>query len=759
MFRSKFRWVLAIVLAFSTAAFFSASVSALCPGSCQYPSTGRDYFKGYYTNNNLPTNNAIPNSHGYFWPSSEAPWAVSNVNQWISFIQGSLYDTSNGSVNDHTGAASYYVNHMTGHKGTEFGGSVLNGVNAGRARFAEWSQLMRDYDAAGLVRWSDTLTQCYGDVQANMDFIAHDSFYYSNTNMPRGCYTDPSITFLDPDTLQPIFQIKKTCGNPIGENRALPPPNPPTGTLNPPTPPSGSTPPGYNTGDVNVNSSCSFITGTATDPAAPSYAVVIRVTYSRGGTTLGTDQTTASTSGAHRYSLATPNYVRESITPVTVSAVGVRSNGSTTFNLTGSPISVGPCLLANPNCGPMNVSPASLDPGTAFTVTTSVKYGSMLEAQTAQAQSDFRYFITITGPNGYSYNGNVTPTGPDPSTFTFTGAVTRPPTGAPGKYVVGWGISGSFGAVNCGSAITGNTNPPVFNVTNKPYFKVNDGDISAGAGISTGGVNCASGGVAPNQNASIASWNRGSAGSYGGAGAEFGALALNHLLGFVSGQGSSYAPSRLSFANTGAANQVNVSQELYGGKYGNTACTADYFANASNIQTGNITINGLSIANGTHQTIYVDGNVYINGNITFAGATAGYPNAAAIPSFSLVVRGNIYVAPGVTQLDGFYIAQPTSGSATNGIIYSCARSGFGTNAVNSLTSSLQSGCSSPLTVNGAFTGRQVWLLRTAGTVSGNTAAETFNYSPDVWLSTPYGNGLTPGTTDEYDSITSLPPVL
>lgn len=774
--RNKFTWVMTIVIAFSAAAFITSTVSALCPSSCQHPASGRDYFKGYFTNRDVPINSPDPSTHGAFWRFWEAPWTVDNANEYISFIGNSLSDTSNGSVNDHTAAASYVITAQLGYQGDDFGGSVINGVNTSRARFADWERLIRDYDRAGLIVWNGTIRECPGDIQANLDYIIHDTYYFQMF-FPGGCYNDPAIIFLHPVTRAPIFQLKKSCGNPVGDSLPLPPVTPPpSGTLNPPTPPNPTTTPptpgGYNTGDSTVNSSCQFITGTARDPAAPAYGVVVRVTFSDSTGVLGTVNTTASTTSPYRYSLATPNYVRNNIRPVTVSATGVRSDGVTTFNLTGSPINIGPCLLATPNCGAMNVEPSSLDPGTPFTVTTQVRYGSLLEAQTVRAQPDFRYFIRITGPGGYLHeNNNVPASGPDSSTFTFTGSTGElPGTGRTGIFNVGWGIVSSFGSVNCGSAIVGNPNPPNFPVTNKPYFKVNGGDISAGAGISTGGLNCASGGVSPNSDASIVSWNRGAsadpANNYGGAGTGFGALALNHLLGFASGQGTSYAPSRLSFGNTGAANQVDVAQELYGGKYGSTACTADYFAGVDPgvILNTDLTLGAQAIPNCTvgvptsvcRRVIYVNGDVHITGNITFSGV---YGSASEVPSFSLVVRGNIYIAPGVTQLDGSYVAQPTNGAATNGIIYTCAPSGFSTTSVNVLTSSLQNNCSTPLTVNGAFVGRQVWLLRTAGTLSGNTAAETFNYVPDLWMSAPYGNGLTPGVVDEYDAITSLPPVL
>jgi|GEM_PF-2406237 len=765
MIRSKFVWTMIVVVSVSIAALFTSTANALCPGSCQHPSSGRDHFRGYYTNNPLPINSPDPTTHGAFWRLPDAPWTVNSAPSFSAFIQSSLFDTSNGSINDRTAAASYIVNAMMGHKGTDFGGSILNGVNTARSEFPVFQQRIQDYEDANLIVWDDTMLECPGDVQANLDYIAHESYTFSNIYI-TDCIPDVAMTFRSPVDGSVLFQIKVSCGNPIGDNDPLPPITPPPyGTVNPPTPGNPlSTPPapvGYNTGDPNTYSSCHRTTGTAHDPANNAYSVPITVTYSGGAS--GTRTGNSLTTSPYRFDIDTPASVKNAINPVTATVRGLAADGST-FPI-GS-ITFGPCLLANPVCGAMNLSPTSIDPGTPFTVTTVINYGTPLEAATVRAQPGFRYFITITGPAGYNFNANVGSTGPG-STNTITGAVSRPATGNTGTYVVGWGITttSGFGNVNCGSAIPLNPTPPTFDVTNKPYFKVNGGDISAGAGMSTGGLTCAAGGVSPNSEASIVSWNRGAAGGYGGAGTQYGALALKHLLGFVSGQGSSYAPSRLSFGNTGAADQVDLSRELYGGQFGSTACTADYFANANGTLMGNRTLSSIlgvptgstyTVANGDHRTIYVDGAVRIDVNVVFTGI---YPNTAAIPSFAVVVKGNIYVDPGIQTLDGFYIAQPSSGGSSDGIIYTCAPLGFGTNAVNVLTSGLQANCSNALTVTGAFVARQVWLLRTAGTVSGSTAAETFNYSPEVWLSTPFGTGLNPPTTDTYDSITSLPPVL
>jgi hypothetical protein len=73
-----------------------------------------------------------------------------------------------------------------------------------------------------------------------------------------------------------------------------------------------------------------------------------------------------------------------------------------------------------------------------------------------------------------------------------------------------------------------------------------------------------------------------------------------------------------------------------------------------------------------------------------------------------------------------------------------------------LSTSLHGTCNRPLTVSGVLSGRQVWLLRTAGSLSSGPA-ETINYVPEHWLSSLHGS--TGYRLDDYDSISNLPPVL
>jgi hypothetical protein len=158
-------------------------------------------------------------------------------------------------------------------------------------------------------------------------------------------------------------------------------------------------------------------------------------------------------------------------------------------------------------------------------------------------------------------------------------------------------------------------------------------------------------------------------------------------------------------------------------------------------------------------SIYVDGNLFIGSNITYAGS--GSWTSGNVPMLRVIVDGNIFISRGVTQLDGLYVAQPKTG--TDGIIYTCALPAAPFTPMT-LTGTLASQCNPKLTINGGVVAKQLWLLRTLGTLrSANAAeasssgniAEVFNYNPMLWISQPNDAG----TASEYDAITSLPPVL
>lgn len=303
-------------------------------------------------------------------------------------------------------------------------------------------------------------------------------------------------------------------------------------------------------------------------------------------------------------------------------------------------------------------------------------------------------------------------------------------------------------------------------VASKPYVKVFGGNVSTGNGLKSNACQ-------QNDVGSVNSWNNGSS-AFAGAGTQFAALALGTIDEFATGQAASGVPmpSGLAFSNT-------VNNETYGGGFGLLPCIPDYYAEAANTQavgatvslaglnsgsykgTGTVTINASDMGAGKRVVLYVDGNVYINGNIRYTGSWT-YDQ---IPLVEIVASGNIYIAPGVTQLDGAYIAQ-SKADGSKGSIYTCATN---SGPLSWTDGSFYTPCKTKLTVNGLFSAARVYLMRTYGTISSATANETaansaagevFNYNPTLWIAQPPAGTTTENSkVGKYDAITSLPPVL
>ncbi len=178
---------------------------------------------------------------------------------------------------------------------------------------------------------------------------------------------------------------------------------------------------------------------------------------------------------------------------------------------------------------------------------------------------------------------------------------------------------------------------------------------------------------------------------------------------------------------------------------------------------------GQRLRNGQHRTLYVEGNVSIATNIDYRNNN--WNNISAIPSFHLIVDGDIYIDPSVTRLDGIYFA--------TGNIYTCAN-GFTPVSLGNVFNN----CQEPLLVNGSFSANNIFFNRYADsslrsglqnefpTRSGTNrrclaisderrvcAAETINFSPEIYLVEPALPPTTVPGQSQYESITTLPPVL
>lgn len=304
-------------------------------------------------------------------------------------------------------------------------------------------------------------------------------------------------------------------------------------------------------------------------------------------------------------------------------------------------------------------------------------------------------------------------------------------------------------------------------VVSKPYLKVFGGDVRTGGGVETAPDVCST-----DNGAVISAWNSNTAG-YPGGGTQYGAYATGGIFGFATSQNSSAGPPvGLAFANT----TQNLASGKYGGQFGTAKCIKDYYgkkpATALSLSdlatvdkgvfagTGNTTFTGTPITAGKNWTIYIDGDLQINGDISYAGSWT-FEN---MPLLQVIVRGNIFIAPGVQNLSGTYIAQPRS-DGTKGIIYTCA-SGMTVPAI--AAGAFASSCGNRLTVNGSFVAKDIEFLRVRGTLrqssagetnAGNNAAEVFNYGPAFWITQPFVQSSNSGNVDKYDAITSLPPIL
>lgn len=274
--------------------------------------------------------------------------------------------------------------------------------------------------------------------------------------------------------------------------------------------------------------------------------------------------------------------------------------------------------------------------------------------------------------------------------------------------------------------------PDCKKVTNEPFFKVYNSGISASNGLTDKSGNCHADGT---NSGLLAGWNDNLDGYGGppvdrGSSAQLSALALVRITGVASAQTNiANSPTALTFANT-IPSDISIDRDhpSLGGHFGATpTCTSPPKAkpggtalgNPSNFpaagnykRTGNLRLNGGTVNGAT--AIFVDGNVYLNGNITYSSTNADGSSWSTghIPSLVIVATGNIYIDPNVTRLDGVYEAQQkTDGSA--GYIYTCA-----TAVSNNIfkANSDFTGCHNQLMVTGSFKAAKVKLLRTFGTL-------------------------------------------
>jgi hypothetical protein len=342
-----------------------------------------------------------------------------------------------------------------------------------------------------------------------------------------------------------------------------------------------------------------------------------------------------------------------------------------------------------------------------------------------------------------------------------------------------------------------------YRVENRPYVRAYGGDVAAGGGFEN--ISCG------RSDSKILSFLRplseqNPVNNKSGSGSQLAAMALGNISGFTSASmrtSDPQPPKGLTFGHdNNPPNTSSLDPLLGGGMSGNGWCVPDFFQSTQfpdggakdvSASTGAINVNsppptlareGQTVrnisgakltltSNGLYtnrHTIYVDGDVFIRDNIVYNTNYAA--GTAAIPSFTLVVRGNIYIQNSVIQLDGLYIAQPRSGSPNSGRIYTCANAAGNPIVVSG---EIFSSCGAPnptnpprLTVNGAFIAQRVILNRSGLTLRDSTfregpstskAAEIFSFNPEIYLSPPVFRPNSTPTSGDYDYISVLAPTL
>lgn len=454
------------------------------------------------------------------------------------------------------------------------------------------------------------------------------------------------------------------------------------------------------------------------------------------------------------------------------------------------------------SCGNTTPSPNVIQPNGLFTM----KIDDTYSGGSPPAYTAFQISIPDAVP---AYVNNSAVPSNSGSDLSYTTASLRAPPSS-GTYPVTWQLYN--GASPVGPACSGQ-----LVITNLPYFSVYGASVRAGGDFQP---SCQTG--SGTTGGTIASWYDNQT-AYAGASTFFSAIALGQITGFGSAQSRggppNSRPAGLTFANSGpGSGNVTTSALLpqLGGNVGGNHCfyspTAPNPGTASDIPdppsaanigiapldngahsynssvSGNLTLTGGTIASGNNLALYVTGDVYITpgatGGIVYSGTTGGWAinanNMSNIPSFVLVVTGgNIYIDPGVTELDGTYVAEK-NGSGNGGTIYTCGIDSGGGNFVPYAKIGIYSKCNNQLTVYGSFVADQINLMRSYGTLSqANSndspnsalkscsngpsqspvcAAEMFDFSPELYLSSPAIEPPNNGAK-YFDAATNLPPVL
>jgi hypothetical protein len=672
------------------------------------------------------------------------------------------------------GNADWGVNSCGNPAGDWYNGCYMPVVTAGivnaRNNFNQWATLVRAYDEAGLVRWSTLGVYAPNhDNSTGMNY-GTDAEFFNNTDQTIGQF----IKFMNPtNPTQELFTINRGCGNIIG-TALLPYPIPDSTLRGVKIDDSGLSSSGSSSGyggschSATNGSNCN--NGTLADYPFSDDCVVVD------------GSTCSSNSNNNPFSFV------QNITPglreVTIVPRGVangdfivrgysicRSGGSCTSQFLTRTANVSEGITfthaflpgvtyhmrwifaeVDVSCG--NVSVVS-EPGEYTNATIVLSSGAYHPTYTYNTSFGFAdpaaTYSSVSPASGTWLSSSNT------RNFSVNGVGSNQPGVYTGTFTVNLSSPQHTASESCELDLE---------VANVPFIQAFRGDVVAGSPIFESGSCAVHGG-------SILTRNEGSADSYKGSGGQLGALGRGSITEFVSAALRSSAPLRpngLTFANSpGTGNFSELSNGCVdyfttGSSSPSTtaASIGGWLSNAQDTLLVNTSTDITPTTPGTNATnrqkeIYIDGDLFIGANITYA--TGPFSSIDDIPSLRFIVRGNIYIAPTVTELHGTYIAQPRP-DTTGGNIYTCAP----TNSSPSQTQ-LKTICANApqLRFFGSVVAKQIHLHRLAGTMNSanpsadfnsTISAETFIESPLHWLVKPQNGG-----GGGVESIQSLPPVL
>lgn len=290
---------------------------------------------------------------------------------------------------------------------------------------------------------------------------------------------------------------------------------------------------------------------------------------------------------------------------------------------------------------------------------------------------------------------------------------------------------------------TANGNDVCITIAESPYLEVYGADVQAGGVF--GDLNdpfvCPSG-TAAGGNARVESVARTSPdrGSF----TEFGLFATGGIVDF--GSDGLIGGTLTTFANTPTLGDYSDDGKCILNYFGlfepeaTSTSSTSFSQDGQYIRNGSFTNNGATINAGQQLIMLVNGNVTLNDDVVYANYSASQPRN--VPFFMLIATGNIRIHSSVDRLDGAYVSLGTINTCYN---------------LNPGSATITSACDNDLDINGIFVAQDVDFNRTEGGLIRGGPAETFNFSPELYLAIP--NFRSPFFGDfDIEQFKDLPPV-